>query len=334
MAHQFVRTVDIGHHNGLHAPVEGHLPLDLPAQKAGNNGRAGMEAAHQPCGGAALADGDDGVRTDLLRGGAGGVGRSGRHGKAAPAAGLHGHALCVVDVRLRPQGDGVHGLYGLHRIFARRRFAGEHNGGGPVINGVGHIGDLRPGRPGIFHHGVQHLCGGDDRLAAGDALGDHVLLNHGNFRKVDLHAHITPGYHDSVRRVQNFGKVGNTLLIFDFGDNANGGTYGIQQGSQLPDIRRGADKAGGHKIKALFRAEENILPVLLAHVGHIQPHTGDVDTLVVFHVPVIFHPTADVHVCGLQHRQADEAVIQQNRIAVLDILRQLGIADGTAGLIA
>ena len=91
--HQFVSAAGVGHHNRLYTPVQGHLPPDLLIQQAGDDGGAGMEAAHQPGGSAPLADGENGIRSNLLRRGAGGVGGSRRHGKPVSSAGHLGHAL-------------------------------------------------------------------------------------------------------------------------------------------------------------------------------------------------------------------------------------------------
>ncbi|CAN4017914.1 hypothetical protein AJOOGB_AJOOGB_06275, partial [Dysosmobacter welbionis] len=49
----------MGHQQGHHAPVQGHLPLDPLTEQAGHHRGAGAETAHQPGGGTALADGED-----------------------------------------------------------------------------------------------------------------------------------------------------------------------------------------------------------------------------------------------------------------------------------
>ncbi|MFR4758475.1 MAG: hypothetical protein ACLT9P_10695 [Evtepia gabavorous] len=67
------------------------------------------------------------------------------------------HPAKVVDVRLSPAGNGRHGLHRLHRVPASGGLPGEHDGGGAVIDSVGHVGDLRPGGPGVLAIMVQHL---------------------------------------------------------------------------------------------------------------------------------------------------------------------------------
>ena len=330
--HQLVGAVRPLHHDGDKTPVQRHLAADLGIQQQRHHRGLRTEPADHLGGDAPLTDGEDGVGADVRRRGAGGVGGGSRHGQMS-AGGRHRPAGAV-DVALGLAGDGVHGLYRLHRVLARRRLAGEHNGAGAVVNGVGHVGDLGTGGPGIFDHGVQHLGGGDDRLAAGHALGDHILLNGGDLRKVDLHAHVAASHHDAVRFGQDLPQVADALLIFDLGDDADAGVGGVQHAADLPDIGGAADKAGGDEVEALLHAEQDIVLVLLAHVGHGQGHAGYVDALVILHDAAVLHPAADGLGRRLQHRQPHQSVIQQDGVPGVHILRQLGVGDGTARLVA
>ena len=244
--------------------------------------------------------------------------------------------LCGTDtlhIALRLAGNGIHSADGLHRVLPCRRFAGKHNGAGAVVNGIGHVGDLRTGGTGVLDHGIQHLGGSDHRLSGGHTLGNDTLLNGGDLRKVNLHAHIAPGHHDTVGHGQDIRQVADAFLIFDLGDDADLGVVLIQNVPDLPDIGGGTDKAGGNEIEALADAKKNILPVPLAHVRHGQGHARDVDALFVLHNAVIFHPAANLAGGGLQHRQPYQTVIQQDGVAGLHILGQIGIGNGAAGLV-
>ena len=108
----------------------------------------------------------------------------------------------------------------------------------------------------------------------------------------------------------------------------------VQDLPQLPDVGGGADKAGGNVVKALPDAEEDVLPVPLAHIGHGQPDAGDVDALVVFHDAAVFHMAADIRVGGVQDRHAHQSVVQQNGVAGLHVAGQIVIGDGAARLVA
>ena len=327
--HQFIRAAGIGHGQGFHTPVQCHLPLHLRIQQQRHHRGAGPEAADHLSGHASLADGEDGIGANVHGRGAGGVGRGGRDGKTVLAHHLHGPHRRV-HIGLSLAGNGIHRPHSLYGILARSRLAGEHDGRGSIINGVGHVGDLRPGGTGIFNHGVQHLGGGNDRLAAGHTFGNHILLQNGDLGEVDFHAQIAAGHHDAVGYRQNLRQIGNTLLILHLGNNPDGGTLPIQQAADFPHIRRRADKAGGNIIKALFDTEENIIPVSLAHIRHVQPHAGHVDTLVVLHDAVIFHAAANFCGGGLQHSQTDQAVIEQNGVSFLHVSGQIRIGNGAA----
>ena len=128
----------------------------------------------------------------------------------------------VVDGLLGLGDDGHHGSEGLHGVLAAGGLAGQHDAAGAVKDGVGHVGHLRPGGPGVAHHGVQHLGGGDDGLARLEALSDHLLLQDGHLGGGDLHPQVAPGHHDAVGGGQDLVHVVHALLVLDLGDNLHG----------------------------------------------------------------------------------------------------------------
>ena len=149
-----VGALDVGHDEGPDPPGEGELPLHRLVHNAGDDGGLRPEPADEPGGGPAFGDGDDGRGVGVGGGGAGGVGG----GPADAQADVRGHVphpAKVVDVRLSPAGNGRHGLHRLHWVPAGGGLPGEHDGGGAVIDSVGHVGDLRPGGPGVGDHAVH-----------------------------------------------------------------------------------------------------------------------------------------------------------------------------------
>ena len=171
-------------------------------------------------------------------------------------------------------------------------------------------------------------------LPHGHALGDHLLLQDGDLREVDLHTHIAPGHHNAVGHGENLGEIVDAVLVFNLGNDADLGVHTIQQAANLPHVGGGADKTGGHKIEALLRPEEDVLPVPLAHVGQGEADPGNVDALAVFHDTVVFHPAADGGGGGFQHGQPHQTVVQQNGVPNFHVPGQLGISDRAAALIA
>ena len=104
---------------------------------------------------------DERGQVELARGGAGAVGH--HVGRVALAA---DHTLLVPALvgrlRLGVLGDRRHHRYGLDRVGADRRLLGEHQGIGPVEDGVGHVAGLGPSRPVVGAHALQHLRRRDD----------------------------------------------------------------------------------------------------------------------------------------------------------------------------
>jgi len=76
-------------------------------------------------------------------------------------------------------GDAVEHLDATHRMFADGGLAGEHDGVGFLVDGIGDIGDLRPGRHWIDDHRLQHMGGDDDALAVDGALANDAPLHPG-----------------------------------------------------------------------------------------------------------------------------------------------------------
>jgi hypothetical protein len=59
-----------------------------------------------------------------------------------------------------------HGLDTLKGVVALGSLTGQHDTIGTIQDGIGHIGTLSTGTSGLLHHGLQHLCGANDRFAS------------------------------------------------------------------------------------------------------------------------------------------------------------------------
>ena len=86
-------------------------------------------------------------------------------------------AAVIVDCALCVLCYAAHGSNGLYRVLADRGLAGQHDSGGAVVNCVCNVGNLCTGRARVLCHGLEHLSGGNNALAAGDAGLDDVLLD-------------------------------------------------------------------------------------------------------------------------------------------------------------
>ena len=159
-------------------------------------------------------------------------------------------------------------------------------------------------------------------------MEDDVLLDHGDLGKVDLHAHVAPGDHDRVGGGQDLVDVIYALAVFDLGDDAHFGVARVQQAADLLDVLGAAGEAGSHKIEPLLDAEQDVVFIALAHVGHRKAHARHVYALVVADGAAVVHPALDVCVGKRGHGHADQAVGQQNGAAHGKVARQVFVGDG------
>ena len=103
----------------------------------------------------------------------------------------------------------------------------------------------------------SNICvGSNHRLAGGHALGDDVLLNDGDLRKVDLHPHITPGHHNAVCHREDLCQIRrhprfSILAMIRIEESPRPEDDGISA-----YVGCCADKAGRNIVKALLHTEE------------------------------------------------------------------------------
>ena len=122
-------------------------------------------------------------------------------GRSAPVGGSAAHALArppaqrrvdgdaaALPLRLHLAGDPVHRPHRLERVVAHRRLRREHDRVGAVEDRVGDVGRLGAGGPRRVDHRLEHLGGGDHRLAVQVGLADDLLLHQRHFLERQLDA--------------------------------------------------------------------------------------------------------------------------------------------------
>ena len=233
----------------------------------------------------------------------------------------------VVDIRLGALGDLGHGAQGLHGVGAGSGLARQHDGRGAVIDGVGHVRDLGAGGAGVADHAVQHLGGGDNGLAVGEGPVDDGLLDAGQLREIDFNAQVAAGHHDGVGGSQDAVDVLDALGVLDLGDDPDLGVIHVQQVADLIDILCGAHKGSGDQVKALLDAEDDVVPVPLAHIGHGQVDAGNVDALLVLDLAAVQDGAGDIGIGDFPDGQLDQAVVQHDGAAGGHIVGQILIGD-------
>ena len=118
------------------------------------------------------------------------------------------------------------------------------------------------------------------------------------------------------------------LAVLDLGDDADVGVVLVQQVADVVDVLCGAHEGSGDEIKAVLDAEDDVLAILLAQVRHGQVDAGDIDALLGLDLAVVQHGAGDVGVGDLLDAQHDQAVVQHDGAALVDILRQVLIGNG------
>ena len=168
-------------------------------------------------------------------------------------------------MRFRFLHDLCHGLHGPDRVFASRRFAGEHDGARAVVDSVCNVGDLRSRRARVVDHGLKHLRRRNDALAQQTALGNEIFLDRGQLCKRNLHAQIAPADHNAGALLTDFLHVVNAGLVFNLGDDLHVfAAVLVQKPPHIQHILLPRDKRRRDKINAVLNAEQQIVLVLFA----------------------------------------------------------------------
>ena len=294
----------------------------------GSHRTGGPEAADHPGSPAGVGGRQDGLGLQVLGRQAAGVG----DGVVDIGGGDHTALFKlppVVNGLLRLLHDAHHGGQCLQGILAAGGLAGEHDAAGAVEHRIGHIGHLRPGGPGVAHHGVQHLGGSDHRLARLKPLSDDLLLEDGHLGGGDLHPQVTPGHHDAVGGLQDLVDVVHALLILDLGDDAD--LLAAEAVQYLPhrlNISGPADKGSGNEVEIVLHAELDVAHILLRQGRQMDMYAGDIDALVGREGAAILHGAADVLSIDLLYLQSHQAVVNEDLLACGYLFMEFRIGDG------
>ena len=108
--------------------------------------------------------------------------------------------LAVGEVGLGRPRDPVHHPHRLDRVGADRGLLGEHHRVGAVVDRVGDVGHLGPGRPPRGHHRGQHLGRRDRRLRALAGGADQTFLDDRHLGQRQLDPEVAAGDHDPAGR--------------------------------------------------------------------------------------------------------------------------------------
>ena len=232
-------------------------------------------------------------------------------------------------------GDGGLHLDGLDRVLTGSGLAGQHNGVGTVINGVGDVGNFGARRARVLLHGVEHLRGGDDGLVGRVALGDDFLLDVRNELGLNLDAQVATGDHDAVGSLENLVKVLDAQGALDLREDRH--VLAAVLAAQLADVLDGlavADEGGRDVVDVLGEAEQDVLTVALGDGGQGDVDVGDVDALALADKAVVEDDAVHVLAVDGLDLEANQAVVDQDDGALLSLRRELLVVEGDVGGVA
>ena len=221
-------------------------------------------------------------------------------------------------------GNGGHGLHRLEGIFARGRFAAEHEGIGAIVDGVGDVGDLCSRGTRVVDHRVKHLRGHDHRFFLHHTLVNDLALDAGDAFDGHFDAEVAARDHDAIGGVDDLVDVVHAFLVFDFRNDLDVAAVCVENVLHSLDIGGVAHEGVGDEVDVFFDGQEDVGLVSLGECGQIDVFAGHVHALVRAEHAVILH--RDVQ--GLVFRRdkhVDGPVVEEHMVAHLHVAHEVGI---------
>ena len=160
--------------------------------------------------------------------------------------------------------------------------------------------------------------------------GDQHLLQYGHAFGAHLHAQIAARHHHAVGHAQNFVEVLDGFRLFQLGNDRRFPSGLRDRGLGRQHVGRGAHEAHADVIDAAFQCESQVHQVFLGQRGDAQFHAGKIDALVLAQFAAVHHMANDALPGGGKHAQLDQAVRQQDSIALVHFGRQPLVGGGDA----
>mmetsp|Transcript_13826 Transcript_13826/g.30030 ORF Transcript_13826/g.30030 Transcript_13826/m.30030 type:complete len:526 (+) Transcript_13826:423-2000(+) len=235
----------------------------------------------------------------------------------------HAEVDRALGLRARPR----HDLHGLSEVRSVGRLPRKHDCVRAVVARVGDVGALRAGGTGVYNHGLQHLCGGDDRLPRDVRLADHVLLCEEDLLGRDLHAQIAASDHDAVRHAEDVLVVVKSFLVLDLGNDFDAAPAVFREDfADVRHVRGFTHERRRDEIDTVLDAPiDDVIDILLSQSGQIDHHPRKIHIFAFPECGVIFDARHDL-TSGLIARNDCEhktPVGDENRLACFHARRKL-----------
>lgn len=171
-------------------------------------------------------------------------------------------------------------------------------------------------------HRLEHLRRDDDGLRHATGELDSALLHDRDGFERQLDTQIATGDHDRVERVDDLFERIDRLRLLDLRDDRNPDTLFGHDLVHAGDVGRVADERQRDQVGADAQAPAEVVLVLLAQRGDVHGDTGKVDALVVRHGSGDDDLRGDDDAIGLDDLDTHLAIVDQEEVTGLDVLRK------------
>ncbi len=220
--------------------------------------------------------------------------------------------VAMTEARLDGARDEIHRRDRLDRELADRRLLGQHHGRRAVENRVRHVARLRARRLGRMHHRLEHLRGGDRRLAALERGEDHPLLKQRHGRRADLDPEIPARDHEDVGGVDDRLERLHGLRLLDLCDHPRRRACFLHPPPKIPHVVGRAHERQRDEVDADLEREGEIHEILLRQRRDRHRHAREVHALVRLHDPADDHRAHSSSLLDALHPEPDVAVVDQH----------------------
>ena len=213
----------------------------------------------------------------------------------------------------------VHHLNSLTGVGTLGSLTRQHYTVRSVQHGIGNVGHLSTSRAGVICHGLEHLGGADDRLTLNVTLGDHHLLGNEDLGGRNLDAQVTTGNHDTVRLLENFIEVVDTLLVLNLGNDLNLLTLFAENFTDMTDVTSTADERSKDHLNLVLNTKFEVVNVFLGEGWEVDISARQVNTFPGADFAVI--QTLDAQglvIYNLEDLEGEDTIVDIDQLARFD----------------
>ena len=309
---------------GLSTPRQSQLGANRWVRRKRQQWKLGAQASHSLSGIAGGSKGYDGLCIEALGNIAGGIGHHTTLG--ARNVGQRWNLAAIFSI----SHDLGHGAHDVLRVDTHGSLTREHNGVSAIENGVSHVGSLCTSRAQVGNHGIQHLGSHDDRLSVLASNLDSALLEQRHALQRHLNAEVATGNHDGIECQHDGLERVYCLRLFQLGNDRNAATLFVHNLVDLIHICWGADEGQCHEVNAEIQSEAQVSDILFRQRRHRDIHTREGNALIIGNWATFGDLTDDVVAVDFLTNNGNLAVVDQQAVTWLGVLRQALVGGGDA----